>query len=109
MSYPVGRGDSDFEIAQEAVSTLSDTVCAMHIDVPQLELYSWVASDLQQWIERSKDNFKQAEEEAALVTPGLFREFSQANEEGREELLVSSLTFYCKLLISPRRWFSSIP
>ncbi len=68
---------------------MSDIVTAMSINVPQLELYSWVASDLQQWIERSKDNFKQAEEESALMTPGLFREFSHANEEGREELLVS--------------------
>ena len=61
---------------------------ALHVDMPQLELFSWVAKDLQTWIEQSKRKFHYAEEEAAKMTPGLFREYSQANDEGRIQLLV---------------------
>lgn len=68
--------------------SLLDFIIALNIDVPQLELYSWVAKDLQTTIEQSKDKFQQAEEEAAKMTPELFREFLQANEEGRADLLV---------------------
>jgi len=67
---------------------LSDYVIAMSVDVPQLELYSHVAKDLQLWIEHSKDIYKQAEEEATKFTPALFREYSMADEEIKEELLV---------------------
>ena len=54
----------------------------------QLELYSWVAKDLQTWISNSKQIYQQAEVEVAEVVPLLFREFSLANDEGREALLV---------------------
>lgn len=76
---------------EDELPNMTEFVIAMNIDIPQFELYSWVAKDLEEWIRRSKDNFKQAEEEAAKMTPGLFREFSQANEEERSELLVSRL------------------
>ena len=61
---------------------------AMTVHFPQLELYSWVTKDLQLFIDNSKRLFEEAEDEVAKLTPSLFREFSQANDEGREELLV---------------------
>ncbi|KAI0308028.1 Spc7 kinetochore protein-domain-containing protein [Multifurca ochricompacta] len=67
--------------------TLADYVVAMAIDAPQLELYSHVAADLQRWIEHSREIYRQAEEEAAKVTPMLFREYSTADEQTRTELL----------------------
>ena len=67
---------------------LSDYVIAMGIDVPQLILYSRVSKDLQAWVEKSKADFAQAEDEAAKITPELFTEYSRADEEGRAELLV---------------------
>jgi Spc7 kinetochore protein len=75
---------------QTAETTMADYVVAMAIDVPQLELYSHVAADLQRWIEHSKEIYGQVEEEAAKVTPMLFREYSMADEQTQAELLVSS-------------------
>lgn len=69
---------------------LAEYVMAMVIDVPQLELYSHVSNDLQAWIEQSKKVYEQAEEEAAKITPELFREYSQATEDGQAELLVGA-------------------
>ncbi|KLO20428.1 Spc7-domain-containing protein [Schizopora paradoxa] len=66
---------------------LADYVTAMNVHVPQLELYSWVAKDLQTWIDNSKKIYREAEEEVAKVTPSLFREYVSAEEEGRSELL----------------------
>ena len=60
----------------------------MAVDAPQLELYSHVATDLQRWIEHSKEIYHQAEEEAAKVTPMLFREYPMADEQTQAELLV---------------------
>ncbi|KAK0465441.1 Spc7 kinetochore protein-domain-containing protein [Desarmillaria tabescens] len=60
---------------------------AVAIDIPQLSLYSRVSSDLQAWMQQSKDVFVEAEEEAAKMTPELFVEFSRADEEGQAELL----------------------
>ncbi|TDL28754.1 hypothetical protein BD410DRAFT_781291, partial [Rickenella mellea] len=71
----------------EDLPSISEFVTAMNVNIPQLELYSWVAKDLQKWIDDSKIIYAQAEEEAAKMTPGLFREFSRANEEDRAELL----------------------
>jgi kinetochore protein Spc7/SPC105 len=76
---------------QTTETPLADYVVAMAIDAPQLELYSHVASDLQRWIEHSKEIYRQAEEEAAKVTPMLFREYSTADEEMQVELLVTVL------------------
>ena len=67
---------------------LAEYVTAMAIDVPQLELYSRVSTDLQEWIAKSKVVFAEAEEEAAKVTPELFVEYARADEEGQAELLV---------------------
>ncbi|KAK0456192.1 Spc7 kinetochore protein-domain-containing protein [Armillaria borealis] len=60
---------------------------AVAIDIPQLLLYSRVSSDLQAWMQQSKNVFVEAEEEAAKMTPELFIEFSRADEEGQAELL----------------------
>jgi kinetochore protein Spc7/SPC105 len=76
---------------QTVETTLADYVVAMAIDAPQLELYSHVAADLQRWIEHSKEIYRQAEEEAAKVTPMLFREYSTADEQTQVELLVPLL------------------
>jgi len=76
---------------QTPETTLADYVVAMAIDAPQLELYSHVAADLQRWIEHSKEIYRQAEEEAAKVTPTLFREYSTADEQTQVELLVPLL------------------
>lgn len=68
---------------------LAEFVNALAIDLPQIELYSTVASELSAWIEESRKICKQADEEAIKVTPGLFREFADADESEREFLLVS--------------------
>ena len=73
---------------QTKEATLADYAIAMAVDAPQLELYSHVAADLQRWIEHSKEIYHQAEEEAAKVTPMLFREYSMADEQTQVELLV---------------------
>lgn len=70
---------------------LAEYASAMGIDVPQLVLYSRVSKDLQAWIEKSKADFSQAEDEAAKITPELFTEYSKADEDGQAELLVSFL------------------
>jgi Spc7 kinetochore protein len=74
---------------QTKEATLADYAIAMAVDAPQLELYSHVAADLQRWVEHSKEIYHQAEEEAAKVTPMLFREYSIADEQTQAELLVS--------------------
>jgi kinetochore protein Spc7/SPC105 len=67
---------------------MAEYVTATMVNIPQLKLYTRVAKDLQAWIEQSKTVYEQAEEEAAKLTPQLFTEYSQANEEGQEQLLV---------------------
>ncbi|KAG6919603.1 hypothetical protein DXG01_004267 [Tephrocybe rancida] len=66
---------------------LAEYVSAMGMDIPQLALYSRVSKDLEAWIEKSKADFSQAEDEAAKITPELFTEYSRADEEGQAELL----------------------
>ncbi|KIJ21478.1 hypothetical protein PAXINDRAFT_159567 [Paxillus involutus ATCC 200175] len=66
---------------------LAEYVVAMAVDVPQLELYTHVSKDLQAWIERIKEIYKEAEEEALKMTPQLFQEFVTADESGQAELL----------------------
>lgn len=73
---------------------ISDYTIAMGIDVPQLILYSRVSRDLQAWVEKSKADFAQAEDEAAKITPELFTEYCRADEEGKAELLVSPYRAY---------------
>jgi len=79
--------------AQITKSPLADYVVAMAVDAPQLELYSHVAADLQSWIENSREIYRQAEAEAAKVTPTVFREYLTANEQTQAELLVSLQSF----------------
>ncbi|KAG6888765.1 hypothetical protein C0992_007556 [Termitomyces sp. T32_za158] len=66
---------------------LAEYVVAMGMDIPQLALYSRVSKDLEAWIDKSKVDFLQAEDEAAKITPELFTEYSRADEEGQAELL----------------------
>ncbi|TFK57607.1 hypothetical protein OE88DRAFT_1619174 [Heliocybe sulcata] len=87
---PRGRRDSATSEAggdSETASAipLAEYIVAMAVDLPQLELYSHVARDLQMWIQHSKENFKQAEVECAKVTPELFREYSRCSEEDRPD------------------------
>lgn len=67
---------------------MADYLTAMVVHVPQLELYRLITKDLQTFIDNSMKIYQEAEEEVTKLTPILFREFAQANEEGREELLV---------------------
>ncbi|KAF9229625.1 hypothetical protein BS17DRAFT_688618 [Gyrodon lividus] len=71
----------------EADIPLAEYVIAMTVDVPQLELYTHVSKDLQTWIERIKEIYKDAQEEALKMTPQLFEEFITADESGQAELL----------------------
>jgi kinetochore protein Spc7/SPC105 len=68
---------------------LAEYVVAVDVEIPELELYSNVSNDLAAWIDRSKEVYKQAEAEAAKVTPELFVEFREADEIGKAELVVS--------------------
>ena len=67
---------------------LAEFMSAMAVDVPQLELYSVLGSELTAWIEESKKNCRQAEEDAVKVTPALFREFAEADESEKADLVV---------------------
>jgi len=78
-SSPSSTTDNDIPLAEY--------VTAMSVDVPQLELYTYVSKDLEAWIERSKGIFQEAEAEAEKITPELFREFVSAGEDGQAELL----------------------
>jgi kinetochore protein Spc7/SPC105 len=69
---------------------LAEYVIAIDVDLPQLELYSHVSKDLVGWIDKSKEVYKQTDEEARKVTPELFVEFREADEVDRAELLVSA-------------------
>jgi kinetochore protein Spc7/SPC105 len=81
---------------QTTESTLADYVVAMAVDAPQLELYSHVATDLQRWIEHSREIYHQAEAEATKVTPMLFREYLMADGQMQAELLVFLLSFQAR-------------
>lgn len=69
---------------------MADYLTATVVHVPQLELYRLITRDLQTFIDNSMKIYRDAEEEVAKLTPVLFREFAQANEEGREELMAST-------------------
>jgi kinetochore protein Spc7/SPC105 len=82
--------------------SLAEYLTAVTVDIPELELLSWVTADLTAWTEQSKKNFLECEESVAQVTPGLFREYSLANDAGRAELQVcySLTTFFHNILTS---------
>jgi hypothetical protein len=69
---------------------LAEFMTAMAVDVPQLELYHDLAHQLTAWVEESKKICRQAEEDAIKVTPALFREFADADELEKQDLLVTS-------------------
>ena len=81
------RRHSSPSSTSETDIALAEYVVAMSVDVPQLELYTYVSRDLEAWIERSKGIFREAEGEAEKATPELFREFIDAGEDGQAELL----------------------
>lgn len=87
-------------MSEEEIS-LAEYIIALAIDLPQLELHASVAKDLQLGVQHIKDNYRQAEEEAAKFTPTLFREYQEADEETKEELLVGFgpiSSWYCAKL-----------
>jgi kinetochore protein Spc7/SPC105 len=63
---------------------LAEYVVAHDIDIPQMELYFHV----QKWIEKSKEDYNEAEGEDQKLTPELFEEFRDTDEEGKAGLLV---------------------
>ncbi|KAI0344137.1 hypothetical protein BDW22DRAFT_1483249 [Trametopsis cervina] len=66
---------------------LAEFMTAMAVDVPQLELYHDLASQLTGWVDESKKICRQAEEDAIKVTPALFREFAEVDELEKQDLL----------------------
>ena len=74
--------------------SLADFIKASIIHIPQHKLYKYVICDLQTFIDKIKRIYVEAEDEVSKVTPILFREFAQADEEGREQLLVS----FCQII-----------
>lgn len=68
---------------------LSEYAVASTVDLPQLSLYTRVASDLDAWMKKSKVVMQETEEEAAKVMPELFTEYLSADEEGKDQLRVS--------------------
>ncbi|KAI0706070.1 Spc7 kinetochore protein-domain-containing protein [Cytidiella melzeri] len=66
---------------------LAEFMTAMAVDVPQLELYHDLASQLTAWVEESKKICRQAEDDAVKLTPALFREFAEADELEKQDLL----------------------
>ncbi|KAJ7071434.1 Spc7 kinetochore protein-domain-containing protein [Mycena amicta] len=67
--------------------SLAEYGIAMAITVPELDLYSKVSNDLQAWMDKIKEVFKQEEEAAAKIMPQLFTEYLCADEEDRAALL----------------------
>ena len=65
----------------------------MNVHIPQLELYSWVAKDLQSCIDKIKKTYQDMEEDVMKVTPSLFREYAMASDDIRSELLVWLIPF----------------
>jgi kinetochore protein Spc7/SPC105 len=83
--YPAQARRRDSLAADEVPLAEFFTGHAVH--APQLQLYTHAARDIAQWIAHSKENLAQAEAEAARVPPSLFREFVDADEDVKEELL----------------------
>ncbi|KAF8632568.1 hypothetical protein AX15_001778 [Amanita polypyramis BW_CC] len=75
------------QVREEKDISLTEYFTATAIDVPQLELHTRVARDLEAWMEQSRTVYEQAEEEAAKITPELFIEYARADEESQVELL----------------------
>ncbi|KAL5495664.1 hypothetical protein ACEPAI_1127 [Sanghuangporus weigelae] len=87
-------------------SSMADYLMATVVHVPQLELYRLITRDLQTFIDNSMKIYRDAEEEVAKLTPILFREFVQSNEEGREELMHQlKLIKANRLIAAKERWY----
>ncbi|KAL5534634.1 hypothetical protein ACEPAG_1097 [Sanghuangporus baumii] len=87
-------------------SSMADYLMATVVHVPQLELYRLITRDLQTFIDNSMKIYHDAEEEVAKLTPILFREFAQSNEEGREELMHQlKLIKANRLIAAKERWY----
>ncbi|TFK76777.1 hypothetical protein BDN72DRAFT_866650 [Pluteus cervinus] len=65
---------------------LAEYAIAVGIDVPQLALFTNISRELQNWMEKSKVEYMQAEDEATKLTPELFTEYVRADDEGKAEL-----------------------
>ncbi len=90
LGQPNRRRSLTSSHSEEAESIpLSEFLVAMAVDVPQLELYSDLSGQLSAWVEEIKKICRQAEEDAVKVTPALFREFAEADELEKQDLLVS--------------------
>ena len=85
------RSSAEFSEAEEDPIPLAEFAVAMAADLPRLELFTAVASDLGAWIEESKKICRQAEEDAVKMTPALFREFADADESEKADLVVCVL------------------
>lgn len=83
------RSSAEFSEAEEDPIPLAEFAVAMAADLPRLELFTAVASDLGAWIEESKKICVEAERETAKVTPELFRDFVAADESEKGLLIVS--------------------
>ncbi|KAI5996080.1 Spc7 kinetochore protein domain-containing protein [Pisolithus marmoratus] len=66
---------------------LAEYMVAMTVNVPQLELYTYISKDLQEWIDHIQAIYQEAEEEALKMTPQLFQEFVLVDEIGQVELI----------------------
>ncbi|KAI0758387.1 Spc7 kinetochore protein-domain-containing protein [Irpex lacteus] len=86
---------------------LSEFLVAMAVDVPQLELYHDLSGQLSAWVEESQRICSQAEEDAVKVTPALFREFAEADELEKQDLLVRMrwLVFVTNIDSAKSQWY----
>ncbi|TCD62040.1 hypothetical protein EIP91_007535 [Steccherinum ochraceum] len=66
---------------------LAEFITAMAIDIPQLELYSTVARQLETWVEESRKICHEADEEARQVVPQVFQDFLESDGEDRGFLI----------------------
>ncbi|OJT06038.1 Kinetochore protein spc7 [Trametes pubescens] len=83
---PAGAGAGGDE---EAIP-LAEFAVTMAMDMPRLDLYGAVARDLTAYIQECKKIYREAEEEALKVTPGLFKEFAIV-DEAEQAMLIHQL------------------
>jgi Spc7 kinetochore protein len=69
--------------------SLADYVVSMSVDLPQSILYASVSKDLQDMVDGIKEFYRNAEQDAEQDVPALFHEFAGADDEWKEEILVS--------------------
>lgn len=86
---PAGSGAGGDE---EAIP-LAEFAVTMAMDMPRLDLYGAVARDLTAYIQECKKIYREAEEEALKVTPGLFKEFAIVDEAEQAMLIVSYVAY----------------